>query len=656
MRISNPGGFPMGWETCLKECGGKTLGVNRQRLFFSMCVFTLGNSFCACGGGSSHSEALSAPTVAITPTTAILLSGQSVQFSATEGNRSLVNPTWMVNGLAGGSAALGTITSSGLYTASASASASTTAVQVTVIDGISKAISNPAQVSLVSPTQFVAGTVSSSNNPQVAQYTFQAPQGTSVQVQFGTSTNYGLTTWVQDAPAAGGTVTVLVAGMRANTTYHMQAIVHLPSGQQVMDADHAFTTGDLPAALIPDISVSQPGGGSVASGVELLDLFQAPKNQLTALATDVDGNVIWYYKMNPGELPFPIKLLPNGHMLIVSAIDTTLVSPPTTASNEVREIDLAGNVIYRLSLIDIAQGLTSIGNSFQSLGSLHHDILKLPNGHLICLVNYNPALPDGSGYLPVTGDALVDWDPQQQRPVWVWSAFDHIPLTHAPYSTVDWTHANAVIYSPDDGNLILSMRNQNWIVKINYQDGAGDGSILWRLGPDGDFSLPSGQAPIEWNYGQHYPTVASPNSAGIFQLMFFNNGNNRLVDAANDVCGTPGFIPCYSSVPVFELNEITKTAQVVSEKKLSSAYSICCGSASQLPNGDLEYDVAFDIYTPGLSFVQEVTQQATPQLVWQMNITGQLAYRAFRMPSLYPGVEWTQSAIAAANVSAVRKK
>ena len=186
--------------------------------------------------------------------------------------------------------------------------------------------------------------------------------------------------------------------MRANTTYHMQAIVHLPSGQQVMDADHAFTTGDLPAALIPDISVSQPGGGSVASGVELLDLFEAPKNQLAALATDVDGNVIWYYKMNPGELPFPIKLLPNGHMLVVSAIDPSLVPPPATASNEVREIDLAGNVIYRLSLSDIAEGLTSIGNSSQSLGSLHHDILKLPNGHLICLVNYNPALPDGSGY------------------------------------------------------------------------------------------------------------------------------------------------------------------------------------------------------------------------------------------------------------------
>jgi hypothetical protein len=38
--------------------------------------------------------------------------------------------------------------------------------------------------------------------------------------------------------------------------------------------------------------------------------------------------------------------------------------------------------------------------------------------------------------------------------------------------------------------------------------------------------------------------------------------------------------------------------------------------------------------------------------VWQMNITGQLAYRGFRIPSLYPGVVWTQSAIATANANA----
>jgi hypothetical protein len=59
-----------------------------------------------------------------------------------------------------------------------------------------------------------------------------------------------------------------------------------------------------------------------------------------------------------------------------------------------------------------------------------------------------------------------------------------------------------------------------------------------------------------------------------------------------------------------------------------------------LPDGNLEYDVAFDEHTPGVSYIQEVTQEQNPQLLWQMNIAGQLAYRGFRIPSLYPGVQW----------------
>jgi len=31
---------------------------------------------------------------------------------------------------------------------------------------------------------------------------------------------------------------------------------------------------------------------------------------------------------------------------------------------------------------------------------------------------------------------------------------------------------------------------------------------------------------------------------------------------------------------------------------------------------------------------------ATPVTVWQMDIAGQWAYRAYRIPSLYPGVQW----------------
>src|SRR5271165_148396 len=580
-----------------------------------------------CGSGNFSDP----PAPVITPFSALLLPGQSLQFNATASGLPLADPVWFVNQVAGGAAATGTITSSGLYTAPTGSAPAT--VQVSVSDSAHGTPSTPAQVSFFQPNNFQPGTVSASNNPQVALYTLSLPQGASLQVQFGTSTNYGLTTWEQKAPQAGGAVAILVAGMRAGTTYHLQGVVQLPTGNTVFDADRMFTTGALPANVLPNLTVQQPAGMNPASGVELLCLFEeASQTQLTAVVTDLAGNVIWYYPIQPNE-PFPMKLLPNGHMLVVNGN----VNP-----NLVQEIDLAGNIIFQLPLAQVQQALSA---SFPPLNTFHHDIAKLPNGHLILLVNYYQTEP---GVGTALGDALIDWDPQK-GPVWTWSTFDHLSLTHAPYGTADWTHANAVVYSPDDGSLLFSMRNQNWIIKINYADGTGDGGILWHLGPDGDFTLPPGQAPIEWNYGQHYPVFLGPNTAGIFPLMFFNNGNGRLLDDNNDVCGEPGLTPCYSSVPIFQLDESNRTAQVLQEINLSPAFSTCCGDANLLDNGNVEYDVAADESMPGVSYIQEVIPAQSPQLVWQMNITGQLAYRGFRIPSLYPGVEWTQSAIKTAN-------
>jgi arylsulfate sulfotransferase len=575
------------------------------------------------------------PIPIVTPSSAVLLPRQTLQFSATEFGTPMGNGVWFVNQVAGGASTSGTITSSGLYTPPNDSAL--TSVQVSVRDPIHKTESTSAQVSIFQPGHFQPGTVTPTANALVALYIIQAPQGASVQIQFGTSTDYGLTTWAQPAPEVGGAVGILVAGMRASTSYHMQAMVHLPNGNTVFDSDQVFTTGALPANILPNLTVQQTPGLTPAPGVELLCLFEeASQTWLTTVVTDLAGNVIWYYPIQPSS-PFPMKLLPNGHILLI-----------VNGLNTAQEIDLAGNIISQVSLVQIQQGLAAAGLSFPPLNAMHHDIVKLPNGHLIFIVSFNETFTDQPGITTVTGDALIDWDPQL-GPVWTWSTFDHIPLTHAPFGTTDWTHSNALLYSPDDGNLILSMRNQNWIIKINYNNGAGDGRILWHLGLDGDFTLPSGQAPIEWNYGQHYPVLLGPNTAGIFPLMFFNNGNNRLVDANDDVCGTPGLTPCYSSVPIFQLNEYTNTAQVLEETNLSPAYSICCGSTNLLANGDLEYDVAADVNTPGVSYIQELTQEQPPQLIWQMNISGQLAYRGFRIPSLYPGIEWSQSAIATAN-------
>jgi arylsulfate sulfotransferase len=605
-----------------------------QQSLYVFVLFFLIVPLSGCASPSGGSSVLQ-----ITPSAVLISSGQSAKFDVISEIPAGAQFLWQVNGVVGGSSSTGTITTSGVYTAPVVLPAQP--VQVGIRGQVSSAM-----VTMFDPKQPIQSSVTTTQNPLVAAYSVPVPVGGSASVQFGTDASYGLSTSNVPAPATGGSTTVLVAGMRASTTYHMQATIHLPDGSQVRDGDHVFGTGAIPADRLPAITTQLTGSGTPSPGVELLSLVPSSTgNALCAVATDLAGNVIWYYDLPLNAYPFPIKQLLNGDMLLV-------VDSVTGNVNEIREIDLAGNLIHQVTIDAINSSLAAV-SSVQIL-DLTHEILQLPNGHVILLsdiaqiLNNQPGIPAGT---VVSGNALVDWD-YKTGAMWVWSTFDHIPLTHAPNGLADWTHGNAVIYSPDDGDLIFSMRNQNWVVKINYQNGAGDGSILWRLGPDGDFSLPAQDAPVEWNYGQHFPTVQSSNSSGVFSLMVFNNGNNRLVDSNNDVCGSPGVPSCYSSVPIFELNEYTKTVTVLWQNNLSPAYSICCGDALTLPNGNVEFDVALDQNSPGISYIEEMTQTQAPQLVWRMNIQGQLAYRGIRIPSLYPGQVWAADALQGARTPA----
>jgi arylsulfate sulfotransferase len=486
------------------------------------------------------------------------------------------------------------------------------------------------------PNSVQGGVVTPTQNPQVARYTIVPPSGATVTIDFGTDTTYGLQTWAVLAPLDGSPVSILVAGMRAFTTYHMRARMNLLDGSQSFDSDHVFRTGGLPPERVPQVAVTRPDGLEPSPGIELInDVSQVPlpsTEKVTASAFDLEGNLVWFYDLEDGgelDSPFPIKLLPNGDFLLVV----------TGAFDGVREINLAGETISQFSLGDVNQALSQAGSSIL-VSQLHHDILPLPNGHLILLgttVKTFTNLPKFPSSVQVAGDVLIDLDPNR-KPVWVWSSFNQLDINRQGISFPDWTHANAVIDSPDDGNLILSMRNQNWVLKINYRDGAGDGSILWRLGPGGDFVIPGG-SPADLNYAQHYPVLTGAKSSGVFPLMLFDNGNNRILDSNGTTCGSPGAASCYSRPVLFQLDETSKTAQILWQDKLPF-FSFCCGSINTLGNGDAEFDIAIAPVSPSGSRIQEVTQESVPRLVWQMDVTGQLAYRAFRIPSLYPGVQW----------------
>jgi hypothetical protein len=277
----------------------------------------------------------------------------------------------------------------------------------------------------------------------------------------------------------------------------------------------------------------------------------------------------------------------------------------------------------------------------------------LPNGHWLLISNTLKALsPTSTPALTnappqtVLGDVIVDLD-QNLHPVWVWNEFNHLDPNRHPFQFPDWTHTNAIVYSPDDGNILISIRHQNWVVKVNYANGTGNGSILWHLGEGGDFTLAGGNDPQDWQYAQHAPSFTSANTTGNFSLVLMDNGDDRIFPASV-TCNNAGAIPCfYTTIPVFQIDESAKTATIEFHQILPySLYSNFGGNAEQLANGNIEYDLA-GIGAPfgGGSAVYEVTQEATPQTVWTMRMTGGNGnggnlYRAMRLPSFYPGVQW----------------
>jgi arylsulfate sulfotransferase len=121
-------------------------------------------------------------------------------------------------------------------------------------------------------------------------------------------------------------------------------------------------------------------------------------------------------------------------------------------------------------------------------------------------------------------------------------------------------------------------------------------------------------------------SFTTTNTTGIFGLVLMDNGNDRQYAGGpvGVLCGTGGTPGCYTTVPIFQINESAKTATLQFHQILpATLYSAFGGNALMLGNGDIEYDLCG--VAPENGQVYEVTN---------------FSYRAYRMPSLYPGVQW----------------
>ncbi len=512
-------------------------------------------------------------------------------------------------------------------------------IEVTVKDGYqatetTTAVAADAVASRVTGSQPV---ITPTLNPLVALYSAPPSSARTEFVQFsvaGDSPSWRNTNTLPVVP--GKSTNFFVAGMLPNTTYEMRDVRSDGTGS----APLLFTTGSLPTTLaFPAFTVQQPPGPGSDAEQDMI-FHQAPRgasNVPNLLATDLQGRVEWYYDVSTSGLTSTAagqSLVPGGTALLIGADHN---SPLPGSRNVLREIDLAGNVVRETNLAAVNAELTA--RVLDVISSFTHDVERLPNGQTAAIglvehtVNINGTPTNYIGHMILVLD-------QNLQVAWTWNAFDHLDVNRGPVlgeivqpgspgptaavprlPAVDWLHINAVSWSPADGNLVVSIRHQDWVIKIDYRNGAGDGHIMWRLGQGGDFTVHSTD-PNPWFSHQHNAHFIDDHT-----LILFDNGNTRRASIPN----------AHSRGQVWTLDERTMTATLVVNTDLGS-YSGALGAAERLSNGDYSFTLGTNGPEPIRAPAHTVEVSPDGTKVYDL-IANAPEYRTFRVRTLYEGVD-----------------
>jgi hypothetical protein len=233
--------------------------------------------------GSAQVTIVSSTTVAVnvSPSSAMVAVSGTQQFTATVTGTSNTAVTWEVNNLTGGNSTVGTISSSGLYTAPANvpnpSTVSVTAVsqadptksssaQVTILAGITVVVS-PSSVSVeVGAVQQFTATVTGTSNTAVSWEVNNVAGGNST---VGTISSNGL----YKAPAAAPipnpvTVTAVSQADSTKSASSMVTIIEFSNG--LVNGHYAFElTGQIPSGpLFLAGSFQADGTGNVTGGTQ----------------------------------------------------------------------------------------------------------------------------------------------------------------------------------------------------------------------------------------------------------------------------------------------------------------------------------------------------------------------------------------------------
>ncbi len=446
-----------------------------------------------------------------------------------------------------------------------------------------------------SSVPLIVNAVQDPDNTLIAHVTVSAPTATGVVLTVTSAETAPREILAQDAAASHE---FTVVGLRADTEYTFEAsIPDAPAGDA---ATTSMTTGALPgnAPRAEVVRTAGDAGENPTAGITFFGLtapgsYEDPTDMPDGpifWGVDPQGAVVWYLNSDKTT---------NRAPLIRTAGDGTLLA---FFKDTIDQVTLDGEVLKTYDM--------------SAVPGWHHDAYLLPDGGLLALGAETRKF-DGQD---VHGDLVVELDAEGQV-VSTWALLDHLDpdrfpgeLSNALASAggLDWSHSNSVLFDEDNGEVVVSVRSQGWV--IAYDRATGD--LSWIAGDD-SMTAPGFDAPFleleegTWTSGQHAATFTEDG-----ELFIFDN-RNETGGAENN-----------SRAVAYEIDRDALTARQVFEA-VDPKYSEALGDVDQLADGTI-LSTAGGAGSDETARITEVLESG--EVRWDLAVADTRIYRSERMP------------------------
>lgn len=486
----------------------------------------------------------------------------------------------------------------------------------------------------------------------------------------------------------GNDYDLTLLGLRPGRTYTVTVTARTEDLIEALAASNlTITTPALPADF-PVITLLESMPDQIEPGYTLLNTRRKDGSAAYNVIVDDEGEVVWYTQPSG---PARTARVATGNLLVINETD-----------GQISEINMRGEVesqAFSGLTEDVFLAFHSAQSSAGITGSAPVDVAEFhdtvdgftsTNSYFASTRNATTPVMDfpldeginagATGTVQVQDEPIVEFAILDGAVAETYKLLDFLEPTRIGYDGTDvlpggganWADINDVILADGIASLIVSLRNQDAVVKFRRLKNA-DGSVTldYILGPHDnwgtdfdDFLLnePTDGSPFEWQYHQSSVQLVSEIGAAE-NLLIFDNGNRR---ASPFTGNAPVDATVNESRAVEYIVDQTDTTNLTITQDWEwgageSIYSPIAGDADRLANGNTLITFGgicteggipsdnVDICDSSARIIEIMTEEsaADPPVVTNTKVfdllvesgamsTGYIVDRSQRISSLYP--------------------